>query len=353
MTFEPISYDQVRDACCELIAKGKGASRVVVQDIIFDKTGRRGSNSIVQGFINQFWEEAATLMKKPLRQVADVPDGYVAILDRALREMIDVSRKLAIEELDEREAKLADQLAESKAEVQRANDAAMTAEQLRLRAEGERDAMQGQVTDLRASLISLESRLVEETRKGEAYQQTIAAKDVELARQFAALEATGSKLEAANEEHRQEQRRLLKQVDDERQASKRDLLLKEQELARARNDLETLRRDLSSQREVAVQLKAELDAAIAVRNSQASMIEQQRIQLEQSLENLSASKQERAVLQVRFETADSQRQVLEAQCTNQAEELGQTRQTIAHLEEKMQSLQAIPANQESLGDVNI
>ena len=152
--------------------------------------------------------------------IAFLPDCVVAIIDKALIEMVAVSRQLATAEFTEREAALEQRAKEMEASVQDAQDSALAADQLRVRAEGELAAVQTRVAELKGSLNEAERKLADESRKVEAHQRTIGEKDAELARQFAALDAVGQKLEMANEAHRQEANRLMKQVDDERQAAR-------------------------------------------------------------------------------------------------------------------------------------
>ena len=332
MTFDPVTYEDVREACCALLGAGEGPSRPKVQDLLAEKIGRKGSNSVVQGFINQFWAEAAERMNKPTRQVADVPEEFVPVIDRALVEMVAISRKMAAEEFSAREEKLQGQIGEWQNRIQQANDTAAAAEQLRLRAEGELTGMQSIVTDLRAAVQSLEDKLADEVRKSEAQQQTIAEKDAELARQFAALEAAGQKLETAAESHKLEVNRLMKQVDDERQAAKRESQALRQQVDVVRSETEAARRDLGEQREECARMRAEIAAKNSALGAQTTMIDGLKVKLEDAEQSLRTSQREVTVLQVRFETADGLRKAAEERCTSQAEELGELRQCVSTLE---------------------
>lgn len=332
MSFDPVTYEDVREACCALLGAGEGPSRPKVQDLLAEKIGRKGSNSVVQGFINQFWAEAAERMNKPTRQVADVPEEFVPVIDRALVEMVAISRKMAAEEFTDKEEKLQGQIGEWQNRIQQANDTAAAAEQLRLRAEGELTGMQSIVTDLRASVKSLEEKLADEVKKNEAQQQTIAEKDAELARQFAALEAAGQKLEMAAESHKLEVNRLMQQVDDERQAAKRETQALRRQIDAARSETEAARRDLGEQREECARMRAEIAAKNATLGAQTTMIDGLKAKLEDAEQSLRTSQKEVTVLQVRFETADGLRKAAEERCTSQAEELGELRQCVSTLE---------------------
>lgn len=341
MIIDPVTYEDVRKACCALLGDGEGPSRPKVQDVLVKQIGRKGSNSVVQGFINQFWAEAAERMNKPTRQVADIPEQFVPIVDRALLEMVAVSRQMAAKEFTEREDQLAGQTKEWQAAVQLANDTAASAEQLRLRAEGELNGLQSIVSDLRGSVRSLEDRLAEEARKVESGQQTIAAKDLELARQFAALETSASKLEQANEIHRQEVNRLLKQVDDERQSAKRESQSITKQVEATRSELELARRDLSTQREETVRLQAELGAKNTINATQVMTIEDQKSKLGAAEAELKTVQHELTALRVRYETAEGQRQAIEKTCTSQAEELGELRQLVSSLDAENRNLRDV------------
>lgn len=332
MSFDPVTYEDVREACCALLGAGEGPSRPKVQDLLAEKIGRKGSNSVVQGFINQFWAEAAYRMNKPTRQVADVPEEFVPVIDRALLEMVAISRKMAADEFSAREEKLQGEIGEWQNRIQQANDTAAAAEQLRLRAEGELTGMQSIVTDLRASVKSLEDKLADEVKKSEAQQQTITEKDAELARQFAALEAAGQKLETAAESHKLEVNRLMKQVDDERQAAKRESQALRQQIDVARSETEAARRDLGEQREECARMRVEIAAKNTALGVQTTMIDGLKVKLEDAEQSLCTSQREVTVLQVRFETADVLRKAAEERCTSQAEELGELRQCVSTLE---------------------
>jgi chromosome segregation ATPase len=345
MTFDPVTYEDVREACCALLGAGEGPSRPKVQDLLAEKIGRKGSNSVVQGFINRFWAEAAERMNMPARQVADVPEEFVPVIDRALVEMVGVARKMAAEELSAREAAIEGQIKDWQARIQQANDAAGAAEQLRLRAEGELNGMQSIVVDLRASVKSLEDKLADETKKNEAHQQTISEKDVELARQFAALEAAGQKFDSAAEAHRLEVNRLLQQVDDERQSSKRESQALRQQVEAARTETESARRELSAQREECARMRAEIAANATTMAAQTTTIEGLKSKLDSADQALRQAQKDVTVLQVRYETAEGLRKAAEEKCTNQAEELGELRQSVLTLE--IEKIRLIDAAKES------
>jgi chromosome segregation ATPase len=346
MTFDPVTYEDVREACCALLGAGEGPSRPKVQDLLAEKIGRKGSNSVVQGFINRFWAEAAERMNMPARQVADVPEEFVPVIDRALVEMVGVARKMAAEELSAREAAIEGQIKDWQARIQQANDAAAAAEQLRLRAEGELNGMQSIVVDLRASVKSLEDKLVDETKRNEAHQQTISEKDAELARQFAALEAAGQKFDSAAEAHRLEVNRLLQQVDDERQSSKRESQALRQQIDSARSETESARRELSAQREECARMRAEIAAKVIAMDAQMTMTEGLRIKLEHAEESLRRAEREVTVLQVRYETAESLRKASEERTSIQSEELGELRHQVLTLESENKMLKSVPTSKD-------
>lgn len=332
MTFDPVTYEDVRGACCTLLGTGEGPSRPKVQDVLMKKIGRKGSNSVVQGFINKFWAEAAERMNMPSRQVADVPEAFVPVIDRALLEMVAISRKMATEEFAEREAALAAQKQESEARVQLANDTAAASEQLRLRAEGELNGMQSVVVELRASVRSLEDRLADEVRKGAGFQQNIVEKDAELAKQFSALATAGQKLEQASETHRQEVNRLLRQVDDERQTAKRDGEALRRQIESARSETGVVRRELSEQRQENARLMAETAAKNATIASQSANIDGLSAKVETAELSLREAQREVTILQVKLETANSSLLELGGKLTDQSWELEELKKTVTKLE---------------------
>lgn len=338
MTFDPVTYKDVRDACCTLLGTGDGPSRPKVQDVLMKKIGRKGSNSVVQGFINQFWAEAAERMNKPSRQVADVSEAYVPIIDRALLEMVAVSRKMAGEEFVEREANLATKIKECDEKVHLANDAAASSEQQRLRAEGELNGLQSVVVDLRASVRSQEDRLASEAKKCADLQQHVVAKDAELGKQFAALEAAGQKQEQAAEAHRQEVNRLLKQVDDERQSAKRDVQELRQQIDSARAESDAVRRDLSAQREEAARLRAENGARNATIASQSATIESLSAKVQTTEGSLRHAERDFTILQVKLDAANSSLKSVEEKYAEQTGVLGELKVTVAELENEKNRL---------------
>ena len=218
------------------------------------------------------------------------------------------------------------------ASVQDAQDSALAADQLRVRAEGELAAVQTRVAELKGSLNEAERKLADESRKVEAHQRTIGEKDAELARQFAALDAVGQKLEMANEAHRQEANRLMKQVDDERQAAKRESQALRLQIEAARTETENVRRELSLQREENARIKAEAVAKNTTVAAQATTIEGLKEKLEEAENVVRKAQHDATVQHVKFETAEGLRKEAEEKCTRQAEELGELRQSVTALE---------------------
>ena len=162
-----------------------------------------------------------------------------------------------------------------------------------------------------------------------------------LARQFAALETSASKLEQANEIHRQEVNRLLKQVDDERQSAKRESQSITKQVEATRSELELARRDLSTQREETVRLQAELGAKNTINATQVMTIEDQKSKLGAAEAELKTVQHELTALRVRYETAEGQRQAIEKTCTSQAEELGELRQLVSSLDAENRNLRDV------------
>lgn len=338
MRGDAVTYEDVRKACCAIISEGDGPSRPKVQEKLLASIGRKGSHSVVQGFINEFWAETSDRMNKATRYVADVPEEFVSILDRALAEMVAASRKILEGEISERSNALDAKENEWKAAVQQANDAAANAEQLRLRTEGELNGMQAVVTDLRVVLRATEDKLSEESRKGEGLQLIIESKDAELTRQFESLAAAGLKLEQANESHQLEVRRLMKQVDDERQAAKQEAQRLNRQLDATREDAEAVRKELAAQREENARLKAEHGAQASTLASQAKLLSDLNQRIETATNEARNASHELTAMRVRYDTAESIRQQVSQQCTSQAEELGNLRRMVERQQEEISAL---------------
>lgn len=328
-----VDYQTVRRACCDLMGAGERPSRPNVQDLLATKKylGHKGSNAVVQGYINDFWVEVGQRLKEPPRTVAGVPDAFVSIIDKALVDMVSAARNIAESELAGRKAELAVQAQKMEVAVQEARDSALAADQLRLRAEGELNAVQTRVNELRGNLASAEQRLADESRRNEAQARTIEEKDVEIRRHFDAIEAANRALEQTNERHRDEAHRLLKQVDDERQSGRKEAQRLNNLLDKARSETTEARNETTSHREEIARIKSESAALIANKSSLEMSVTELNGRLASAELTLRRSQEETTVLRIRYETAEQLRQEVSRQCTTQAEELGELRRTAEHL----------------------
>ena len=101
-----VTIDLVSKACFELLGRGERPARQSVQELLATPRylGRKGSTDLVNKYINDFWASMAKTFQMPTRGVASVPEAYVPIIDKALIEMVAVSRQLATAEFTEREA---------------------------------------------------------------------------------------------------------------------------------------------------------------------------------------------------------------------------------------------------------
>ena len=334
MRAEPITYEDVREACGRLLAGGEGPSRPKVQDLLAVRIGRRGSNSIVQAFINKFWEEAAERMKKPIRPVADIPDDCVAILDEALVKMLDVARRITATQFIDREEDLARRISQWQAAVQEAQDTAVASDQLRLRAEGELNAQTGLVAELRERLAGMEEKWSAECRRADALAQTVAAKDAELQRQFSALEERHQRIEQISEFHRQEAQRLMQQIDAERQEARKELGKLEKKLDAVRSAAQTASEENLAARSENNALRRELESSLRARD-------QQDQRLKRADEELMAARtvaNELAAMRARFEISEQHRRESVKLSDALSAELTELRiayaQTLASLEKK-------------------
>jgi chromosome segregation ATPase len=158
-----VSYELVRKACLALLDRGATPSRPAVQELLAtpEYLGRKGSNSVVQGFVTQFRRDMSTAMDAPIRKVEGIDEEYVAVLDKALVELVEVSCKLAdaayagrLAAVDQREAEAALAVEQARKE---------TADALRAleRAEGARDQIALERDQLTNALQAGEARLAE------------------------------------------------------------------------------------------------------------------------------------------------------------------------------------------------
>ena len=332
-----VDYQSVRRACCELMGRGERPVRLNVQELLLtpEYLGHKGSNAVVQGYINDFWVEVGHRLNKPPRTVADVPDAFVAILDKALIDMIAAARKIAEDGLESQKTELAEQAQRMEHAIQAARDAATVAEQLRLRAEGERHVLQQRANELRADLESAAQKLSDASSRNDAQTRLIEEKDAEIRQQFMALENASRTLEQNNEQHRQETHRLMQQIDNERQEAHKERRRQNEQLDRLRNDIEAVRQELAIQREARVRLNVENDALtqrLHDAHARCQAAEEQSQQQQQIL----------ATLQIRHATVEEQRQAATLQLGVQQEEIAGLRQHIAQLQESVARLNNRP-----------
>ncbi len=334
-----VTYELVCKACFEILARGERPARPGVQEILATDRyiGRKGSTQLVQKFLNDFWASMGSMLQVPARSVEGIPDAYVAILDKALVEMVAVARQKASDELAEKANALEQRAQEMTAAVQAAREAATAADQLRVRAEGELMAVQGQLSDLRSSLNETEQRLKEEIRRADSLQSTIDEKDAELRGQFASLEAVNRAQEQANELHRKEVQRLMLQIDDERQAAKKDGLQQAE-------SLEVVRKEAAALREELVRVTAEGIATQKSKTILENSLAELKGQFASTQASLQALRQELAVMGVRYETAEGLRQEAVSRVTAQAEELGELRNSNEQLARRLDALKESEKN---------
>lgn len=318
-----VTPDHVRQACYEILSRGERPSRPSVQELLATNryVGRKGSNDLVQKFINDFWTSMAKTLKVPPRSVEGVPEAFVPVIDKALGEMVAVARQLAAQEFADREAELDNRAKAMEASIQEARDSVLVADQLRVRAEGELSAVQARATELKLSLTEAERKLADETRKVEAHQRSIDEKDVELRRQFASLETAHGALEQANERHRQEAHRLMQQLDNERQIARQEAQRLTEQMDRSRGETVVAREESTALREEIARLKAEGAAAAASKASLEASLKDANARFVGAETKLQAAQQEVTAMRVRYETAEQHRQEAVARSTSLADEL--------------------------------
>ncbi len=328
-----VTYEHVRQACYEILAKGERPTRPAVQELLSTDryVGQKGSNAVVQNHIQEFWSAMANTLQVPVRTVDGIPEAFVTIIDRALGDMVQVAKRLAEEGLREREAHLDKRSREMEATVQEANERALESDQLRLRMESEVAALKMRIGDLEANLAECQRKLTEESHRVLEHQRTIDEKDAELVRQFSSLDAARLAIEQTNEHHRLETHRLLQQLDNERQAASKERRQQNEEVERARKDAATAREESIALREDCARLKGESAKACERLTEATASMETLRSSLEKAEAQLSISERDLAAVRVRHEMADQLRQEATVRLNVQAEEIGQLRQEIANL----------------------
>jgi chromosome segregation ATPase len=259
-----------------MLSRGERPTRPGVQDLLATDQflGRRGSHAVVQRHIDAFWADMARTLQPAARAVEGVPAEFVPILDRALAEMVEASRRMAEAGLAERQAALDARAEGMEASAREALERAAASEQARALAEAGLAAAREQASDMRAAASAWEEKLSLALSRNEALQEAIGEKYLEIRRQAEAINAAGQALERANDVYRMETRRLSMQVDAERQA--------------ARAEARALSGQADAQREAAAALRGELARAgeeIAGLRAEAGALAQSRHGLELALKS--------------------------------------------------------------------
>lgn len=337
-----VPFEQVRRACFAIMAEGQRPSRPAVQELLArsDYIGRKGSNEAVQRHITDFWASMGKTMQIPDRGVEGVPDEFVAIFDAALREMVVVARQSAQKSLADKELALDQRATAMDKAIQEAHDVAQAADQLRLRAEGELLSAHTLVNELKANLASTERKLADEAGKVAAHQKTIDEKDAEIRRQYVSIETAHRAAADANEQHRAELNRLMQQVDNERQANRKEIVRVSLQLDRARELHAAGQTESAALREEVGRLRAELHSASVARQVLEAAERDANVALAEKTQRLQAAEQELAVMRTRFETTEQQRIDADHRIQLQAEEVGELRKSLEHATEALRTERA-------------
>ena len=318
-----VDYQTVRLACCALLAQGERPARPNVQSLLAtpEYLGHKGSNAIVQGYINDFWVEVGERISAPPRTVADIPDAFVAIIDKALVDMVAAAQKIAEDGLASQRRELEAKEQAMDEAVRHARDAALASEQQCLRAEAERDVLITRCNEIRGDLDGANVLVAEERQKNEGLARVIEEKDAEIRRQFDALETSTRSIEQLGEQYRTETRRLMKQVDDERQLSLRERQRSGEEIEQLRKEVASVRHDLGVQREDRVRLATENE-------SLTERLAEMAARCLSAEDRANQHQQDVTVLQVRQGVADSQRQALERLIKEQSARIGELQERL-------------------------
>jgi chromosome segregation ATPase len=206
-----VSYELVRKACLVLLDRGATPSRPAVQELLAtpEYLGRKGSNSVVQGFVTQFRRDMSTAMDAPIRTVEGIDEEYVAVLDKALVELVEISRKLADATYAERLTAVGRREAEAAQVVEQAHKETSDALRALERAEGARDQIALERDQLTNALQAGEARLAD-TRQllatAEAQREELSAQLVHAHAQIDADQRQLEEEKMAHERHREASR---------------------------------------------------------------------------------------------------------------------------------------------------
>jgi chromosome segregation ATPase len=261
-----VSYELVRKACLVLLDRGATPSRPAVQELLAtpEYLGRKGSNSVVQGFVTQFRRDMSTAMDAPIRTVEGIDEEYVAVLDKALVELVEISRKFADATYAERLAAVDRREAEAALAIEQARKETADALRALERAEGARDQIALERDQLTNALQAGEARLAD-TRQllatAEAQREELSA---QLEHAHAQIDADQRQLEEEKMAHERDREasRAEREVIAERyqtqlntalashqEALDRQERLASEERARIMTQLDQARQEVKTERE--------------------------------------------------------------------------------------------------------
>jgi chromosome segregation ATPase len=305
-----VSFEAVSHACYEILSRGERPTRPRVQDLLATDyyLGRRGSHTVVQQHINDFWTRMSKTLQEPVRSVKGIPEPFVSILDGALLDMVEVARKLSSEEFAERHAQLEARTREIEAAIEEARAQTFAFDQARVRAETALNEAQALNNGLRGSVAEGEKKLSAVLTQNETLQKIIEEKDQDIRKRHEALDAARDALEAANDIYREETHRLSVLVDTERQAARKETKALAEQIEAQRREAATLREDfVLSQRE-----NTRLNTENSALSQNISAHEEAQTRSAKRLQELEAgllnATQQATELRVRLETTEQLRQ---------------------------------------------
>lgn len=318
-----VTYPVVERACNELLARGQKPSRPAVQALLEtdEYLGRKGSNAVVQQYLNEFWDVVAKNQIAPPRKVEGMPAEYVGVLDRALFELVNISREMAAKEVAAEREALKSREAKMDEAVQTARDAAAAADQLRIRAEGERNAVEQRLRDLTAELGDAKRSIQSGQERESRLAADVRERDVQIRHLDAAVTAAKDAGRAAQAQHETEVRRLLQQVDDARQSA-----LKEANAVKALNarvsaveqELATTRARLDGAAEQVAGLQKDVEKKAALITEKSNLVVAKETEI-------STLNRRLLTMEVQVDAANQQRASAEDRLSAQTEELGRLR----------------------------
>ncbi len=298
-----ITYELVRRACCELLARGISPTRPAVQDLLILERyiGQKGSNAVVQRYISDFKKEIGENLKRDTLLVEGIPDGFAEIVNSSFSKIVDICRRLALEELKEERASVGIAKAECDRLVEESKDKFVLSEQARIKAETERNSYISLLEEAKlreVTLITVQERLQQNLNdanlNSSSLQNEILRLTEEVSRQKVGKDLLAQehkvKIEDIDKINQEERGRLLEDIDNLRQKLKK-LERSAQDSARKISELDQMNRrlteekvSLSSKIEVLVEDKLQKDERLSALSETIGRLTEDKVSVQNDLQ---------------------------------------------------------------------